>query len=215
MHAGYCRGGGGVASKPGGGGLRMGELGRVLEGARSGLGWVARHDGVRSVPRYYALPQHVSPKTRVPVVTGPRTCCRWRVCLAGGRFCGWVAALRAFGVPCGCRCVAPLAEYRGPVLPPGGPVRHGMRGWVAGLVGTGVGAGRHGQAQNEVVSLLLAVGVHVVCGGLRLAAIRRLRLASGAGGGFGSRGGGLPGGRVQRGARGGRHVDVREELVGV
>ena len=28
-------------------------------------------------------------------------------------------------------------------------------------------------------------------------------------------GGGLPGGRVQRGAWGGRHVDVREELVGL
>ena len=32
---------------------------------------------------------------------------------------------------------------------------------------------------------------------------------------LGPYGGCLPGGRVQRGSRGGRHVDAREELVGV
>ena len=81
MHAGFCGGGGGggCLENRRGGGLRVGELGRVRGGERSGLGWVTRHDGVRSVPRHCALPQHVSPKTRAPVVPGPSTCCRWQV----------------------------------------------------------------------------------------------------------------------------------------
>ena len=65
MHVGFCGGGGGcLKNRRVGGGLRVGGLGRVRRGVCSGLGRVARHDGVSSV--YCALPQHVSPKTVGP-----------------------------------------------------------------------------------------------------------------------------------------------------
>ena len=101
---------------------------------------------------------------------------------------------------------------------PGGSVRCRVRGWDAGdgrcrgggrqaLTGTRRGSRCFGRCRCHC-------GVR---GGLRLAAYRSSRLASGVGGGgvLGPYGGGFPGGRVQRGARGGRHVDIREELVGV
>ena len=127
--------GGGLPRNQVGGGLRLGELGRVRVGARSGLGWVARHDGVRSVPRYCALPQHVSPKTRVPVVTGPSTCCRWRVCLAGEIL--WLGG-GPEGVWCALR--VPLCGASSGVLWACPASWGASASWLAGLGG---GAGGH------------------------------------------------------------------------
>ena len=211
-------GGGCLENRRVGVGLWMGGGGRARGGVCSGLGRVARHNGVRSVPRYCALPQHVSPKSRALLEPGPRLCCRCRGRLAGGGFRGWTAAHGAFGGPSGCCCAA---SRRAPC------VRLAPRGVRAlSHAGLGCGDGRcRGGGKQALTGTRRGGRCFGRCqchcglrGGPRLTAYWSSRLASGVGGGggvLGPYGGGLPGGRVQRGARGGRHVDVREEPVGV
>ena len=105
----------------------------------------------------------------------------------------------------------------GPSCVPGGPravaCGAGLWGWQAQGSGQ-AGTDRHKTRQ----SLLWSMPVSLRCA--RGAAASSLLepsvgLRVGGGGLLGPYGGGLPGGHVQRGARGGRHVDLQEELVGV